>query len=142
LVAGITPGRDSAISEDKIRGYRNFSTKLWNIARFIAMQQSNSISKTDKAHLKKLATIKNKVTKHLESYEFHLALETIYHYVWHEFADVIIEDAKRGEVSRELLIKILEECLIMLHPFMPFVTEEIYQTLCAKQKELLMTKKW
>ena len=157
LVAGNTPGRDTAISEDKIRGYRNFSTKLWNIARFINLARKNAENNADErgkfcvvprqfprdsAILKELQNTKKKVTTHLEKFEFHLALETIYHYAWHEFADKIIEDAKKGEVSRKLVETILEECLIMLHPFMPFITEEIYQTLCAEKKELLMAKKW
>ncbi len=158
LVAGITPGRDSAISEDKIRGYRNFSTKLWNIARFISMQQKDQISSEDtisktsktnskqKSHLKKLRETKTKVTKHLEHYEFHLALETVYHYIWHEFADKIIEDSKKNP-DPELLKKILGECLVMLHPFMPFVTEEVWQRLHEKEKDmnknnLLMAKTW
>ncbi|MDP3725547.1 MAG: class I tRNA ligase family protein, partial [Nanoarchaeota archaeon] len=158
LVAGNTPGTDTAISEDKIRGYRNFATKLWNIARFISLHaQMNPDTKQINAndlrqsalHLR-LSAVKKKVTKHLESYEFHLALETIYHYTWHEFADNIIEDAKKGKTSMKLLEIILEECLVMLHPFMPFVTEEIYQRLQELQgdppaggkKELLMVKKW
>lgn len=182
LVAGNTPGRDTAISEDKIRGYRNFTTKLWNIYRFIAMnltqinadqnadkrgkisvnlrinQRPSASIAQDKKHLQELQKIKRKVTKHLESFEFHLALETIYHYTWHEFADKIIEESKpffsdnprinpRESASKlKLLATILEECLVMLHPFMPFITEEIYQELQKVQgttkKELLMVRKW
>ena len=167
LVAGNTPGTDTIISEDKIRGYRNFTTKLWNIARFVSMQHSegdrisfgDTISKKEKIYLKALEVIKKKVTKHLEAFEFHLALETVYHYIWHEFADKIIEETKprlqngsesEKEATRALLKTLLQESIKMLHPFMPFVTEEIYQELQFKEivspKEirspLLMTERW
>ncbi len=161
LVAGNTAGNDIVISEDKIRGYRNFVTKVWNISRFILMNKpkrndakktGESIAKltaTDKKNLAELKKIKTKVGKHIENYEFHLAAETIYHYVWHNFADKIIENYKprlNGENKADVsaaystLEIILIECLKMLHPFMPFVTEAIFQKLGAG--ELLMTAEW
>ncbi|MBI4034200.1 MAG: valine--tRNA ligase [Candidatus Brennerbacteria bacterium] len=156
LVAGNTPGRDSAISEDKIRGYRNFATKLWNIARFILMNEVKSGGKprftaSDRKNLANLKRVKTQVTKHLEKFEFHLAAEKTYHYIWHDFADKVIEAAKpRLQSSNQedklaaykTLETILLESLKMLHPFMPFVTEEIYQQLPVKNKKLLLIEKW
>ena len=156
LVAGNTPGKDSTISEDKIRGYRNFATKVWNIARFIAMNEvkvgkSFRLTAKDKTNLNKLEKIKAQVTRHLEKFEFHLAAEKIYHYIWHDFADKVIEEAKprlRSENAEDRLAayktleKILGECLKMLHPFMPFVTEEIYQQFLAKDGKLLFVEEW
>lgn len=155
LVAGNTPGRDSAISEDKIRGYRNFATKIWNMARFILMSQPAPIkdkprlTATDKKNIAQAKKVKAQVAKHLEKLEFHLALQKAYQYVWHTFADKVIESYKerlRDGTSAEretayfVLENILVECLTMLHPFMPFITEEIYQKL--RPGELLMVKKW
>lgn len=154
LVAGNTAGNDIVISEDKIRGYRNFVTKVWNISRFILMNKEKSggkakLSTTDKKNLAELKKIKTKVGKHIEQYEFHLAAETIYHYIWHNFADKIIESYKsrlNGENKADAaaayatLETILIECLKMLHPFMPFVTEAIFQKLGAGK--MLMVEKW
>ena len=156
LVVGNTPGNDIIISEDKIRGYRNFTTKIWNASRFILMQKKPAFQKSkpkftaeDKKHLAALQKIKARVTKHLEKFEFHLAAEILYHYFWHTFADKVIESAKprfqngkpeEQATAYQVLEKILIECLAMLHPFMPFVTESIYQKI--KPGEILMVKNW
>ncbi|MBI4095018.1 MAG: class I tRNA ligase family protein [Candidatus Liptonbacteria bacterium] len=198
LVVGNAPGNDIVISEDKIRGYRNFATKLWNIARFVVshksatsyQQPAASKNKEDRENLAELKKIKAKITRHVERFEFHLAAETIYHYIWHTFADKIIERYKprlRGEsfafgaamrpsghgaprsgasegasparllagqssgsqgqkiltdraAAYHTLETIFAESLKMLHPFMPFVTEEIFQKLFPG--ELLVTEKW
>ncbi|MBM3257431.1 MAG: class I tRNA ligase family protein [Candidatus Liptonbacteria bacterium] len=109
LTVGNMPGQDSTISEDKIRGYRNFATKVWNIARFVLMHRNETesskfkvqISKlrpaltaTDKKFLKEAKRIKAEVGRHIEKFEFHLAAEKAYHYIWHTFADKIIEHYK------------------------------------------------
>ncbi len=162
LVAGNTPGRDTAISEDKIRGYRNFATKLWNVGRFISMNRPADLrgkkrgptrkvklTDDDKKHIAQARKVKARVAKHIEKFEFHLALETAYHYTWHTFADKVIESAKPrlngGDpedkaAAYQTLETIIIECLTMLHPLMPFVTEEIYQKI--RPGELLMVKKW
>lgn len=156
LVIGNTAGNDIIISEDKIRGYRNFATKIWNVARFVMMSKKPEFSKAkitlspaDKKDLANFKKIKAQVTKHLEKYEFHLAGEKLYHFFWHEFADKIIENSKSrltGENAKDAaavygkLETILGECLKMLHPFMPFVTEEIWQKM--GNKGLLMVEKW
>ncbi|MEK7195160.1 MAG: class I tRNA ligase family protein, partial [Patescibacteria group bacterium] len=155
LVAGNTPGNDIIISEDKIRGYRNFATKIWNAARFILMNKlvtgtaKPKFTPADKKNLKELEKTKAQVTKHLERFEFHLAAEKIYHYFWHTFADKIIESYKerlRGTDEEKkisayaTLEKILSESLKMIHPFMPFVTEEVYRKI--RNGKMLMTEKW
>ncbi|MDO8536675.1 MAG: valine--tRNA ligase [bacterium] len=155
LVVGNTAGNDIVISEDKIRGYRNFATKIWNVARFVLMNKPitnyrlSAISKEDKKNLAELRKIKAGVTRHIEKYEFHLAAEKIYHYFWHTFADKIIEgakprlmgnDAKERAAAYSTLETILTESLKMLHPFMPFVTEEIFGKL--HRNKMLMTEKW
>ena len=105
----------------------------------------------DKKHLADLKKIQNKATKEMDNYKFHEAALTIYHYIWHTFADKIIEESKPRLKSENLAdrkaafevnMKILTDCLKLLHPFMPFVTEEIYQNLPIKNKKLLMIEKW
>ncbi len=171
LVSGNTPGTSLALSEDKVRGYRNFSTKVWNIARFVQMHKTGIMNNklgikgklkftaTDKKNLAEVKKIKAKVAKHLEYSEFHLAAETVYHYIWHTFADKIIEDYKPRLSSGQAadtaaayatLETILFESLKMLHPFMPFITEEIYQKFlpfsakakAGKAEKLLMVEPW
>ncbi len=148
LVVGNTPGNDIVISEDKIRGYRNFATKIWNVARFVMMNSPSKIlrSKTwegkpsfttqDKKDLAALKKIKTQVANHIEKFEFHLASEKAYHYFWHTLADKIIEetkprlnrkDSKDAAVAYFKLETVLLESLKILHPFMPYVTEEIWQ---------------
>ncbi len=160
LVAGNAPGTDPSISEDKIRGYRNFATKIRNASKFVLMYYDPKIkvkpkfTVSDKKHLKNLIKIKKEVTKDLESFRFHEAALKIYRYFWYTFADKIIETSKlRVKENKNLqdkaaaqavLIKILYESLKMLHPFMPFTTEEIYQTLpsSTKKQKLLLIEEW
>ncbi|MBI2035690.1 MAG: valine--tRNA ligase [Candidatus Liptonbacteria bacterium] len=156
LVAGNAAGNDPVISEEKIKGYRNFANKIWNVSRFVLMKTGDEISKgkisltaKDKKGLKELANIKKSVTKDIEAYKFHLAAEKLYHYFWHTFADKIIEESKsrlekggkEAESATYMLRTILEGSLKMLHPFMPFVTEEIWQKLYGGKK-MLMVEKW
>ncbi|MBI2592940.1 MAG: valine--tRNA ligase [Candidatus Colwellbacteria bacterium] len=156
LISGNAPGNDPVISEEKIRGYRNFVTKIWNLSRFIIMNAKEAESKNvkysgrDLHHLKKLESVKKSVTKNLEQFKFHLAAETIYHYTWHEVADKIIEESKprlQGndtadrKAAAATLLKILEESLKMLHPFMPFVTEKIWNSI-PNSDGLLMVQEW
>jgi valyl-tRNA synthetase len=154
LVVGNPAGADSAMSESKIKGYRNFSTKIWNIARFVEMYQVSGVrcqvnGEKHKEYLKEFETLKTEVTGHLENFEFHLAAEKIYHYIWHTLADKIIEaeketlksgtDAEKAE-SYAVLEQLLLESMKLLHPFMPFITEEIYQTF--RPGKMLMIEQW
>jgi len=159
LIVGSTAGNDPIISEDKIRGYRNFATKIWNASRFVLMNYKEikvkpKLTAKDKKNLKDLEAAKKKITKYLNKYDFNHAAETAYHYFWHTFADKVIEESKpriRPEnenlsdaaAAQETLIKILSESMKLLHPFMPFITEQIYQILPnTKKNSLLMIEKW
>ncbi|MDD5098901.1 MAG: valine--tRNA ligase [Candidatus Colwellbacteria bacterium] len=168
LVIGSAAGNDPVISEDKIRGYRNFTTKIWNAARFVLMDYAEpsrkpSFTARDKADLKEMEKTKKDVAKHIEKLDFNHAAEIAYHYFWHSFADKVIEESKEriksddlkdpsrrkfaeadAEAAKEKLIIILSECLKMLHPFMPFVTESIWQNMPNKTKKgnMLMIEPW
>ncbi|MES2953167.1 MAG: valine--tRNA ligase [Patescibacteria group bacterium] len=158
LIAGTAPGTDSKISEDKIKGYKHFANKIWNITRFVLSNTENipseepALSEKDAAHVKELETLCREVTADLEAYRLHLASEKIYHYIWHTFADVIIEEAKPRLLGADAADKLscqwfLREALLtslqLLHPFMPFVTEEIWKSArWPNLSPVLMVEKW
>ncbi|MEK7554832.1 MAG: valine--tRNA ligase [Patescibacteria group bacterium] len=162
LVVGNAPGSDPVISEDKIRGYRNFATKVWNIARFLNMNEvftADSGAKLvarDALHMKEFEAVKARVTSLIDRYQLHEAANEIYHYLWHTFADKIVEegklclrsdaDAEAGDTAstRAMFREIFRESLILLHPFMPFVTEAIYQEHFApfSKDKLLASTPW
>ena len=153
LIVGMAPGTDSRISEDKIRGYKHFANKIWNISRFVLEQSSVAeakLNEADQALLQEVDDIAADVSKHLDSFRLDLAADTIYHYVWHRFADEIIEESKsilKGDDTaaasrRYTLYAILTTSLKLLHPFMPFVTEAIWQQLPEKDSKLLMVARW
>ena len=166
LVVGNLPGQDVVISEEKIRGYRNFANKLWNIHRFIGMRTKDEGRRTkvvysaqDKKWLAELKTLVKRVTTDIERLRFHHAAEALYHYTWHTFADKIIEgqkarlaggDAAERAKANALLVTIHSALLKLLHPFMPFITEKLWQDLQdakvvtgAKGTEgLLMVEPW
>ncbi len=153
LIVGAAPGNDIKFDEQRVKGYRNFSTKIWNIARFIEMNKARGektvASETHKKYISDLEALKKEVTAHLDNFEFHLAGEKLYHYIWHELADVIIEAEKeklksgadeKKAASYAVLEQLLLESLKILHPFMPFITEEIYQIF--RPGKMLMVEKW
>jgi len=143
LIAGNTPGTSLALDENRIRGYRNFANKIWNASRFVLQQTENKKpASNDKKVLNDFKKLKKSATKEMDAYRFYSAAEKIYHYFWHVFCDKIIEDSKKGEVSQAVLVKVLSDCLKMLHPFMPFITEEIYQRLSIKDKKCIMIEEW
>jgi valyl-tRNA synthetase len=157
LIVGNAAGNDPIISEDKIRGYRNFTTKIWNASRFVLMNEETGVkpkfTAKDRKNLNHMELTKKKVGNLIEKLDFNHAAEIAYHYFWHTFADKIIEESKPrlkssdendAAAARETLINILLGSLKMLHPFMPFVTETIYQELPLKvrQKEFLMVETW
>ncbi len=157
LIVGNTPGSDLALSENKIKAYKLFANKLWNITRFTLSALENempgedvTITPHDKDILLELDRITNDITLDLENYRFYLAAEKIYHYVWNTFADKIIEENKARLTSentedrlslKRTLFLMLERCLLILHPFMPFITEEIWGSL-PHRKNLLMVATW
>lgn len=158
LIVGNTPGTDLNLDPKKVGAYKKFANKLWNIARFVLTEVPSPeacldarLTELDATHRKHFEAILEDVTKDLNEFRYHLASEKLYHYVWHEFADKIIEESKPilkegGDADKQsrqkLLYTLLIDSLKLLHPFMPFVTEEIWSHLPHKETELLMVAKW
>lgn len=156
LVVGTAPGTDSKISEDKIKGYKNFANKMWNATRFVLDNTKNfTIPETpiydeeDKKSNEELTTLMEEITKEMDEYKFYIVSEKLYHYFWHTFADIIIERSKKKilenknvDSAKSILYNHLITLLKALHPFMPFVTEEIWSMMPIKNKNLLMVEKW
>lgn len=145
LVLGTAAGQDFRLYEEKIAGYRNFVNKLWNIGRFILTQpkqkgQPKIKTLADRWIVSRLNGLITAVTKFLEDFKFSEAGTAIYDFTWHEFADWYLEIAKT-EKNTSVLYYILENVLKILHPFTPFVTEEIWSRLNNK-KNLLMIADW
>lgn len=155
MVIGTSVGNDSKVSMEKFKAHKHFANKLWNISRFILMNvgvevdlaKKPKLSEKENAYISELESLIKDVTADLDEFRFYLAGEKLYHYVWHTFADKIIEEEKEAIKSASAsaqwtLFKILTDCLKMLHPFMPFITEEIYSKLPIKDKNLLMVENW
>ncbi len=160
LVVGNTPGTSLALSENKIKAYKNFANKIWNITRYVLSSTESwnhttpdALTDTDIAHIKELEALITDVTGDMDTYRFYLAAEKIYHYVWHTFADKIIEESKENLKSEKLeviassqytLDYILRTSLKLLHPFMPFITEEIWSHIPHKNTSanLLIVSEW
>ncbi|MDO8655115.1 MAG: valine--tRNA ligase [bacterium] len=155
LIIGAAPGNDMKLSEDKVRGYRNFVNKIWNISRFVLMQIEGTPAKTelspdDKNILEDFAEVAKQATVSLEAFRLSEAADALYHYLWHTFADKVLEESKSvlqnpsTKTSRQyVLLSVLADSLKLLHPFVPFVTEEIYQMLpLSEKKESLMIEQW
>jgi len=150
LMVGTTPGNDSKLSEEKIGSYRNFANKLWNISRFMLMnienpQQDVSPPETstlaDQWIMARLDTVSTEVTEHVEQYRFSLAVETLRDFTWNELADWYLEIAKIEGSKSQILNHIFNTLLTLWHPFMPFVTEAIWQEIYGGE-ELLMGRPW
>jgi valyl-tRNA synthetase len=155
-----TPGTDLKLSEDRVRGYKHFANKLWNITRFVLTSSADfdfnadtPLSSPDEALWSEFSDVIASVTDHFERHRIDLASDQLYHYAWHRFADEILEESKpvmsgtdaalKG--SRQLLLlRILRDLLKLLHPFMPFVTETIWQQLPKQLKDasILMVATW
>ncbi len=146
LLIGATPGNDMKLSEEKVAGFRNFTNKLWNISRFVfaSVQQVQIIENVDADTLAdrwilgRLSEVTKEVTDHCEKYEYSLAGEKLRDFTWNEFADWYIEIAKiqnqnQNGSSDSVLLYVLQSILKLWHPFMPFVTEEIYKQFNAGQ---------
>lgn len=156
LIVGIGPGNDANFDEQKVKAYKLFANKLWNITRFV-LERTNAIATTDfdllptdQEKYTAWQTALSEITDDMNTYRFYLAGEKLYHYAWHTFADVIIEESKNalfGENEKaqksaaHLLLKILDELIRALHPFMPFVTEEIWR-LTKGDDSMLMVQSW
>jgi valyl-tRNA synthetase len=121
-----------------LKAYKHFANKVWNISRFVLSKEKTG--KIDTELKKEFDALAQDITNDMEAFRFHLAAEKIYAYVWHRFADEIIEKSKKSEDKNSALYYILENSLKLLHPFMPFVTEEIWGLM--ENKKLLMIEKW
>lgn len=154
LIVGNTPGTDTRISEDKIKGYKNFANKLWNITRYVLTETEGAkdapLTETDSAVREELAALAADVTRDINEHRIYMAAEKLYHFAWHRLADELIEESKTiftgedeaAKASRKvLLLSLLTDILKLLHPFMPFVTEEIWKSVRTKDT-LLMVEKW
>jgi valyl-tRNA synthetase len=158
LLVGTAIGNDIKFDEDKVKGYKHFGNKIWNISRFVLMnvegaslEKPNILPARDEEILSGLDGIVSEVTKDIEEYRLYMAAEKAYHYVWSELADKILEESKpvlQGEDAGAKAARqyVLYTCLItslkLLHPFMPFVTETIWQHLPKKDADMLIVAKW
>ncbi|MDO8573601.1 MAG: valine--tRNA ligase [Candidatus Daviesbacteria bacterium] len=148
LMYGNAFGHDQALSHSKLQAMRNFTNKLWNIGRFIIdfkpEDAASEISKheDDQDILNQLNKTTAAATKALDTYRFHDASGSLYEFIWHEFADKYIESTKnRRAEAQPVLEYVFRTCLELLHPFMPFITEELWQKLPHKE-ESIMVSKW
>lgn len=139
LVVGNTPGTDLNLDPRKIGAYKKFANKLWNIARFVLSQEgTGEIMPELKAEFDAMAA---DITKDIDENRIYMAAEKLYHYVWDRFAAQILEESKGKPEYGATLHYLLENSLKLLHPFMPFVTEEIWTSLPGK-KGLIMVEAW
>ena len=134
LIAGRDNGNDLLITkqqmEERIRGYRNFSNKIWNMSRFIKTLPKIDKSDYDNEMMMKFNRIRLAVTADLDNYRLGQASERLYGFIWHDLADSYLEKAKTNKSKYGFTIwEIFEGCLRLLHPFMPFVTEAIWREL-------------
>ena len=131
LIWGSLVENDNSVSEENIKGQRNFANKIWNVSRFVLMSPQAKKAKRNEDDLEIIKHLKftsKRVTKLLEKYRLNEAAEELYDFIWHKFADVYIEKTKgRREEAQKTLELVLQESLKLLHPFMPFVTEVIWQ---------------
>jgi valyl-tRNA synthetase len=146
LLYGVAPGSAISLSEDKVRGMRNFSNKIWNAARYVINRsqesgvRSHGTENGDVEFMRRLDTVVKTVTKSLNEYRLGLAAETVYNEFWHWFCDEAIEKNKAQEISDRAIFEGLTTFLKLLHPFMPFVTEAVWTEL--GNKEMLITSQW
>ena len=160
LVDGSTPGNDMRYSEKKVEAARNFANKLWNATRFVLMNlpedfvpglpAADKLDMSDKWVLTKLGQTAAAMTDNLDHYELGLAAAKINAFIWDVYCDWFIEiakprlnsgDAAEADTARRVLVYVLGEALKLLHPFMPFITEELYQALPGSG-ETIMTAAW
>lgn len=149
LIIGSTPGNDLKIYEEKIANYRNFVNKLWNISRYILTKvqtvkvvnnRPECETLADQWILQELDIVINKTEKNLKEFQFSVAGEGLYDFIWNKFADWYLEISKIESDKDEILLYVLARILIILHPFAPFVTEEIWSYL--NNDSLLMIEQW
>jgi len=149
MAALAIPGMDLSLSEERMAGYRAFVNKIWNASRFVLMNleggeggiRKGELTLADRWILSRLSRITAELETALEQYKFYEAAEKIYHFVWHEFCDWYIElakpDLKAGKATTKAVLALaLDRILRLLHPFMPFITEEIWHHLPGNEGSL------
>lgn len=153
LTTNSAPGMDLRYDEEKVKSTWNFVNKLWNASRYVLMNMENfkeenytleDLSLTDKWILEKLNRIIKSVRESMEKYEYHNVGNELYSFIWEDFCDWYIElsKANMNDTTKSVLLKVLTSILKMLHPFMPYVTEEIYQMLPIKDAKSIMISKY
>ncbi|MCR4325298.1 MAG: valine--tRNA ligase [Patescibacteria group bacterium] len=155
LVIGAQIGNDVKLSENRVRGYKHFANKIWNISRFVLENTADAdmdapLTDEDKELLREAKRVVAEISRYIDDFRLDLAGDAVYHYIWDRFAAEILEESKPilkdgGEAAasrRSTLNAILLISLKLLHPFMPFVTESIWQELSRKECDLLMVAKW
>jgi valyl-tRNA synthetase len=146
LVYGVAPGSKVPLSEEKVKGMRNFANKVWNVARFANSYQTDIVatetSKEDKWITSELNKTIAKATQSLERYRFGDAAEAVYDFIWHKLADDYIEKikGKKTNEAKETLLMVVKQSLKLLHPFMPFVTEAIWREM--DHSSMLISNEW
>ena len=155
LVNGNSPGNDMRFSDAKVEASRNFANKIWNASRFIMMNLSepvnevslpNELETEDKWIISSLNDLCKEVTDNIEKFEFGVAVQKLYDFIWDQFCDWYIEfskarlnlDDEQSKSVKKVLVYVMANVLKLLHPFMPFITEEIYKTLVPSAKSIMI----
>ena len=157
MVTGNSPGNDTRFYVERCEAMRNFANKLWNASRYVLMnlgedfksQLPTELEIADKWVLSKLNTLIAEVTDNMERYELGIAVQKIYDFIWDTYCDWYIEltkarlyseDASRKNTAMQVLVYVLDQTLRLLHPFMPFITEEIWQSLPMRESALIVAR--
>jgi len=158
LALGVSPGNDLRMSDEKIESARNFANKIWNAARFVMMNMTDfepqglpaddKLTLADKWILTRFQDTVRSVTAHFEDYDLGLAAQEVYDFIWSQYCDWYIEiaklrlngeDAEAGRTAREVLVYVLEGTMKLLHPFMPFITDEIFRYLPGTEGSIMVS---
>ncbi|WP_069649981.1 valine--tRNA ligase [Caloranaerobacter ferrireducens] len=159
LITGNTPGNDMRFHMERVEASRNFANKLWNASRFVLMNLGeelieydlafNSLKEEDKWIISRVNKVAKEVTENLTKFELGIAAQKIYDFIWSEYCDWYIEmvkprlygdDEASKNTARYVLLYVLKDLLKLLHPFMPFITEEIWQHLPNTESSLIIAK--
>ena len=160
LVTGNAPGNDMRFYNERVEASRNFANKVWNASRFIMMNMEENViakpdaslfNEADKWILSKVNRLAKDVTENMDKFELGIAVQKVYDFIWDEFCDWYVEAAKYRIYHKEedkasadcvlwVLKTVLKQALKLLHPFMPFITEEIYSVLVPEEESLMMSE--
>jgi len=158
LTLGVSPGNDMRMSDEKVESARNFANKIWNAARFVMMNlegferkglpSADKLDVADKWILDSFQKTARQITAYMENYDMGMAAQEIYDFIWDNYCDWYIEmakqrlgsdDAEAKQTVREVLVYVLEGTLKLLHPFMPFITDEIYRYLPGTEGSIMVS---